>query len=267
MKRPLCLLALLSGAAIATSCNAQAQSAKTPLRFGTLIQTDFESGAKWSGLAPSAVGTIDIAGSTQPSLGLASTSAISSGPLAVANTETNLGKLTLAFSLSASVARPVKVLVESFDKNKKRTGGLETTITPAAADFYQRYALDLSNLKATGSGKFRADAPCLGFSFIADNAGKKNEIHLDNVHFAKPAYYVSGTGNDKNDGRSEKTAFATPQKAVNLAGAGDIVVIMDGTYLPIGTRAGIVKFENTGTPAGWISVKNYPGQHPLFSLF
>ncbi|BCM88325.1 hypothetical protein IAD21_00156 [Abditibacteriota bacterium] len=252
-----------------TSCSAQSQVA-LPLRPGTLIQTDFENGTSWKSSAPTAVGTIDVAGSTQPSLGLASETVISSGPLALHNSENNLGKLTLAFSLSASAARPVTVQVESFDKNKKRTGGLSTVIYPAAPDFYQRYALDLSSFKPLGKGKFRATAPFVGFSVAISGPSwkgiEKPQIRLDNIHFAEPAWYVSPAGSDTNDGRSEKTAFATPQKAVSLAGPGDIIVVMDGTYLPTGVQMGIVKFQKTGTAAGWISLKNYPGQHPLFSL-
>ncbi|MBC8009857.1 MAG: hypothetical protein H7067_07150, partial [Burkholderiales bacterium] len=39
---------------------------------------------------------------------------LGSGPLAVKNTETHLGKLTLAFSLSATRALPIRVRIESF---------------------------------------------------------------------------------------------------------------------------------------------------------
>ncbi|BCM88951.1 hypothetical protein IAD21_00793 [Abditibacteriota bacterium] len=260
-------------ALIATQGCAQNQmaSAQAAIKFGpgTLLSYDFES-RSWPVATIGAVGTIDIAGSTQLSRGVASSGIISSGPLAIANSETNLGKLTLAFSLSASAARPVVVRVESFDKKQKRTGGLETTIYPAAPDFYQRYALDLNTFKATGQGKFQPGAPFISFSFQPDKTSwkgvEKPEIRLDNVHYAKPAWYVSAQGSDKNDGRTEKTAFATPQKAVDIAGPGDIISVMDGTYLPGGVQAGIVHFEKTGTPAGWISLKNYPGHHPLFSL-
>lgn len=142
----------LIAACATTSAHAQTTSnVAAALRAGTLLRTTFEDGAAWSGTKATTVGTIDIAGSRQPSLGLSSSSLISSGPLALRNTETNLGKLTLAFMLSASAARPVMVRVESFDTKKKRTGGLERTISPAAPDFYGRYALDLSGFKAVGN--------------------------------------------------------------------------------------------------------------------
>lgn len=279
MKRSLYCLALLCSALVPASCTAQGQTSPVlqppvlqpkaaPLRFGTLIQNDFDSGPAWAGLKASAVGTIDVAGSTQPSQGLVSSSLISSGPLSFNNTETNLGKLTLAFSLSASAARPVTVRVESLDKNKKRTGGLETLIYPAAPDFFQRYALELSNFSASGTGKFQPTAPFIGFSFSVGGTEwqgvDKSEIRLDNVQFAKPAYYVSATGSDANDGRSEKTAFARPQKAIDMAGPGDIIVVMNGNYKANSEQAGVASFVRPGTPAGWITLKNYPGQTPTF---
>ena len=258
MKYPLALLTLF-----AVAYNGQnARATAAPLQFGTLIQANFENGLGWSGNKPANIGTRNIAGSTQPSRGLSSKNALASGPLPIKNRETNLGKLTLAFSLSASAATPVSVRVESFDKNKKRSGGLETTIYPAAPDFYQRFALDLDKMKPSGAGKFAPDAPFVGFSFGSNGA----EIRLDNVQFAKPAFYVSASGSDKNDGRTEKTAFARPQKAVDVAGPGDIIAVMNGTYLPNGPQEGIVRFQKTGAPSGWISLKNYPNHKPIFKV-
>ncbi len=261
---------LLLLASATTSCVAQTTAAPAKPSVGTLFQTDFESGNGWPNFQPSAVGTIDIAGSTQPSRALKSNGAISSGPLALKNTETNLGKLTMAFNLSASAAKPVTVTVESFDRNKKRTGGLETTIYPAAPDFYQRYALELSSFQPSGDGKFMPNAPFIAFTMATNKAdwqGIENpQIRLDNVQFAKPAYYVSGKGDDKNDGRTEQTAFANPQKAIDVAQSGDIIVVMDGTYAPRAQQEGIAFFKRPGTAAGWITLKNYPGQTPLFAL-
>ncbi|BCM88517.1 hypothetical protein IAD21_00350 [Abditibacteriota bacterium] len=263
----LSLLTLLSAT---PSCLAQMSREVEGPHGGTLLQTNFENSAGWLETKPTNVGTIDIAGSTRPTLGLSSSSMISSGPLALKNTEPNLGKLTLAFMLSASAARPVTVRVESFDKNKKRTGGIERTISPAAPDFYQRYALDLSGFKAVGSGKFAPTAPFHSISLLIDGAEWKGvakpEIRLDNVQFAKPAFYVSEKGSDDNDGRTEATALATPQKAIDMAVPGDIIDVMNGTYLPRGAQEGIVNFTKAGTPAAWISLKNYPGHQPLFSL-
>ena len=42
------------------------------------------------------------------------------------------------------------------------------------------------------------------------------------------SWYVTGTGNDSNAGKSEKTAFRTLQKAAELVEPGDVVYVGDG---------------------------------------
>jgi hypothetical protein len=224
------------------------------------------------------VGTVDVADSTAPSGAMQLTArppergawsaALVSGPLPVRTPETNLGKLTLSFSLSASAARPVIVRVESFNAAKRRTGGLSGLIYPAAPDFFQRYALDLSTLKPDGAGRFQPTAPFVQFSFgIAGGAGwpagVKKQLRVDNVTYASPAYYVGPKGRDTNAGRTEATAFATPQKALDTAQPGDIVVLMDGTYN--GGLNPVASFPRPGSPAAWIVLKNYPGQNPTLT--
>jgi len=193
----------------------------------------------------------------------------SSGLLAVKNTETNLGKLTLAFDLSVSFNRPVVVRFESYDASRQLTGGLEATIYPPAPDFYQRSALDLSTMKPAGPGKFNPADPfvCLVVE-IAGPAWPSEQTHvvrLDNLHYASPAYYISPSGSDDNDGRTEEKPFLHPQKAIDQAKPGDIILLMGGDYRRGGgnnEQNGIIHFEGAGTPAAWITVKNYPGQKP-----
>ena len=256
--------------------------AQTP--GGTLLQFDFNSGNPWpqakadgagATVEVRGVGTIDVAGGKEPSSGLLLASqnkaiaALSSGPLALQNTETSLGKLTLSFSLSVSVAEPVIVRIESLDAKTHRTGGLETRIFPAAPDFYQRFAIDLSTMKPFGGGVFDPAAPSVGFSFLVGSenvpADESRELRLDNLNYAKPAFYVSPQGNDANDGRTEKTAVAKPQKAIEMAQPGDIILVANGTYPPNGDQGGIARFVRPGTPANWIVLKNYPGHKPVFS--
>lgn len=197
---------------------------------------------------------------------------MSSGRLALANSEPDLAKLTLAFSLSVSFARPVIVRIESFDAAGARTGGLAAFGHPAAADFYQRYAIDLGTMTAFGPGAFQPLAPQIQFSFeIASTVGgdtwpsaADHEVRVDNVHFASPAYYVSPAGNDTaNNGRTAATALRTPQRALDLAQAGDIILLMDGTYQ--GGLNPVASFRRAGTPAAWIALKNHPGHQPMLT--
>jgi hypothetical protein len=265
----ICLLALAS---LATA-SASAQSPATG--GGTLLQFDFNGPVTWPQKPVAGGGTIDVVGGREGSGGLLLTvdgaakgkwsADLDSGPLALQNTEKNLGKLTLSFNLSVSTARPVRVRIESFDARERRTGGLASLVYPAAPDFYQRYALELSAMKAVGGGRFNPTDPFVGFTFELDSAdgwapATSHELRLDNVHYASPAFYVSPGGDDGNDGRTEQTALATPQKAVAAAQPGDIILLMQGTY-PSGRSS--VSFRRGGTPAAWIVLKNYPGHKPL----
>lgn len=271
--------------------------ATTPLSAATLLQTDFHTSNPWPALAAyrtattgavtasaalAPVGTIDTAGSATPTTGLRLTvdgssatgtwsAGVSSGRLALTNTEPDPAKLTLAFMLSVSLARPVIVRIESFDATGARTGGLAGLVHPAAADFYQRYALELSTLTAFGAGVFQPLAPQLQFSFeIASAVGGDawpagaHELRLDNVHFASPAYYVSPTGHDTaNSGRTAAAPLRTAQRALDLAQPGDIILLMAGAH-PGGLNP-VASFVRAGTPAGWISLKNHPGHQPLLT--
>jgi hypothetical protein len=272
--------------------------AGSQLRAGTLLQADFNSATPWPALAAyrivsagavaasavvAPVGTIDTAGSVTPTgavlLSVDSSAALGawsagagSGLLAVANTEPDAARLTLAFTLSVSLARPVIVRVESFDATGARTGGLATIVYPAAADFYQRYAIDLGTMTASGAGAFQPLAPQFQFSFEIGSAvggdswpsAAGHEVRLDNFHFASPAYYVSAAGNDSaNNGRTVATALRTPQRALDLAQPGDVILVMDGTYS--GGLSSAASFRRAGAPAGWISLKNYPGHQPLLT--
>ena len=198
---------------------------------------------------------------------------IHSGPLEVRNSEANIAKLTLSFSLSVSRALPIRLIVESFNEKQERTGGVETILYPAAADFYQRYSLDLSSMKPTGIGAFRAIDPFVSFTFETGSdlgwpSATHHELRLDNIHYAKAAYYVRPDGKDSDDGRTEKTAFATVQKAIDSAQPGDIVLLMNGDYKQANSkppRTPIANLTRPGTPAAWITLKNYPLHKPTLS--
>ena len=260
----------------------------------TLLKTDFNT-TGWSSarttsmprtlsatVARRNVGTIDRVNTDQASGALLLTAgniptkgawqaALKSGVLPIHNSETHLGKITFSFNLSASDTAPVTVRVESFDSKKRRTGGLIDRIYPAAPNFYQRYALDLSTMKPEGAGNFASKASYVQFTFEALNTAtgvphppaKNYQLRVDNVNYATPAFYVSLKGSDTNDGMTERSAFATPQKALDLAQPGDIIVLMAGKY--DGGMGSVASFRRGGKPDAWIVLKNYPGQKPLLT--
>ncbi|QFS44778.1 choice-of-anchor D domain-containing protein [Nostoc sphaeroides] len=79
---------------------------------------------------------------------------------------------------------------------------------------------------------------------------------------AGKTYYVSGTGNDKNDGLKEGSAFRTLQQAADLVKAGDTVYVMNGTYTNI--YPNILNIEDKhGTANAPITFTAYPGHTPV----
>ena len=162
-------------------------------------------------------------------------SELNSGRLALSNTETNLGKLTVGFNLSVSQSHAVKLRVYSYNAAGQVTGTLEGEVVPPVVDAFQRYSVDLSTMKAV-SGTF--DPP---------------------AYSVRPA---AGGGSNSANGLTEATAFATPAKAVSVARAGDIIDVMGGTYTIAYTGTNAIDFSVPGTPSAWITLKNYPGQSP-----
>ncbi|MBN3906140.1 MAG: right-handed parallel beta-helix repeat-containing protein [Nostoc sp. NMS1] len=75
-------------------------------------------------------------------------------------------------------------------------------------------------------------------------------------------YYVSVTGNDKNSGLSNSSAFRTIQKAANLTNPGDTVLIMNGVYRNANPNGQVVSITRSGKANAWIKFKAYPGHRP-----
>ena len=136
------------GSAPSTTTKTTIKIAAVTASTGTLLSYDFNASNPWPAMTGTAtnggtaaliwggVGTIDTEGGTTPSGALRLTatppasgawsSTLSSGQLAVSNTVTNLGLLTLAFNLSASQANPVALIIYSYNAQGQQTGGLAT---------------------------------------------------------------------------------------------------------------------------------------------
>lgn len=265
----------------------------TPILAGVLYRTDFEAGS-WAGLSAfsnnaqvtasvtyGAYGTIDTYMGTTSSKGVALTvnstgasgpwtAGLNSGFLNVTNSITNLGLLTLSFSLSASQTHPVIVSLVS-SNSAGATGSLQTLIYPATTNYLQRFAIDLSTMTPSGTGAFDPTSPQICISFALDSAAGGDGwpdasgvgLRLDNVNYSTPAYYVKTNGSDSAAGTNEATAFLTPAHAVNVAvHAGDIVVVMGGNYQ--GNQS-TCYYGTAGAPDAWLVLKNYPGQVPVLA--
>lgn len=78
-------------------------------------------------------------------------------------------------------------------------------------------------------------------------------------------WYVTGQGNDDNDGLTEKTAFRTLQRAADVVAPGDVVNIGDGDYTMEGRKdnEAVVNITRSGTPDAWITWRAIPGQNPV----
>ncbi|MGL4610654.1 MAG: hypothetical protein ACRCYY_13405 [Trueperaceae bacterium] len=75
-------------------------------------------------------------------------------------------------------------------------------------------------------------------------------------------YYVSGEGNDANDGLNPETAFRTLQKAADLTNPGDTVLAMNGTYTRPEPGGDVLKITRAGTPDAFIAYKAMKGHKP-----
>jgi len=256
---------------------------------------DYRPEEKWNDLSASAshstlvakatwgkYGMIDVANTTIASDGLQLlventgslkewSATLHSGLLPAKNSETNLGKLTLSFDHSVASLRPIVLRIESFGPNKKRTGGLETRVYPATSRHFLRAAFELSSMQTFGDGKFNPKDPFVQVSFTIaglprdEVSSTKYELQIDNFSYRTPAYYVSPAGKDGNDGRTENTAFASPQAALNLAQPGDIILLMNGNYKADDKTqlSAVANFVRAGSPSAWITLKNYPGHQPV----
>ena len=192
---------------------------------------------------------------------------LSTGLLPVSCPEKDVSKLTLAFDLSATSAQSVRVVIESYNAKRERTGGREGLIYPASPEDYQRHVLDLGAMKAVGEGAFNAADPWVQISLtISDElgwaTGTFHQLRLDNLSYAAPAFYVSPNGKDASGRGTADKPLATINKALELAQPGDIILVMDGTFE---RKNEVANFVRAGSPAAWITVKNHPGHKPVLT--
>ncbi|TWJ21604.1 sigma-70 family RNA polymerase sigma factor [Micromonospora endolithica] len=74
--------------------------------------------------------------------------------------------------------------------------------------------------------------------------------------------YVSGRGDDGNDGRSRAEPLRTLRRAAQLTEPGDTVLVDDGEYVAPG-RPDVLPIERSGTADRWITWAALPGARPV----
>lgn len=79
---------------------------------------------------------------------------------------------------------------------------------------------------------------------------------------AGTAYYVSGLGDDDNDGLTPATAFRTLQKAAGLTLPGDMVYAMNGDYVSTAQDSNVLTIKRPGSTSAPITFRNYPKHKP-----
>lgn len=80
-----------------------------------------------------------------------------------------------------------------------------------------------------------------------------------------PTYFVSAGGSDSNPGRSAASPFRTLQRAADLAGPGDVVAVMNGTYTEPRKGSNVLTIKRSGRPGAPITFMAYPGHHPVLN--
>ncbi|MGQ0484793.1 MAG: choice-of-anchor Q domain-containing protein [Hyphomicrobiales bacterium] len=79
---------------------------------------------------------------------------------------------------------------------------------------------------------------------------------------AGTAYYVSGSGDDDNDGLTPATAFRTLPKAAGLTLPGDTVYAMNGDYVSTLQDSNILTIKRPGASGAPIAFRRFPGHKP-----
>lgn len=75
-------------------------------------------------------------------------------------------------------------------------------------------------------------------------------------------WYVTGKGNDMNDGKTEQSARRTLQSVADEVNPGDIVYIGDGIYTS-DEKEGVLRIFRSGTEKAWITWRAIKGQYPV----
>jgi len=96
---------------------------------------------------------------------------------------------------------------------------------------------------------------------------QKMDVEIDKTFYGLKGkvYYVSVSGNDKNNGLKKNLPFKTLQHASNLTKPGDIVYVMNGLYQNSKDEE-ILGIKRSGTKTNWIMYAALPGHKPKLKV-
>jgi parallel beta-helix repeat protein len=84
---------------------------------------------------------------------------------------------------------------------------------------------------------------------------------------AGKTYYISGNGNDSNNGLNKNQAFKTFDQVQKVLKAGDTVYVMNGTYTQSDTNTMFFHvYGLNGSAKQWTTIKAYPGHNPVLKI-
>lgn len=89
--------------------------------------------------------------------------------------------------------------------------------------------------------------------FINEISKKHSDVIVSN------AIYVSPEGNDADNGTLDRP-FKTIQKALDIVKAGQTIYVREGSYSALNT------FSSSGRKGKYITLRNYPGEHPRLTM-
>jgi hypothetical protein len=168
------------------------------------------------------------------------------------------------YTLSVASTAPtsgVTITASPADNSGTTSGTTGFTLTYNAGT-----TVTLTAPASAGNNNFSSWTGCTSATTTACTVTMTGNETATAAYAAPKTYYVSGTGNDSNDGLSQQTAFLTIQHAADLTEPGDTVYVMNGTYTNSCADCDVVDVNNAGTASAWITYEAYPGQTPVISF-
>lgn len=101
--------------------------------------------------------------------------------------------------------------------------------------------------------------PTESITLYGDDNFKAEMLRATPDEILPNSIFVSPDGNDNGYGTVE-SPFKTIQKALNTVNPGETIYLREGTYIGLNT------FISSGSEGNYITLRNYPGEHPVLTM-